>query len=92
MEFKKEDQIRAYILRKLARFRKWGESHTAFDHIQSGMPSHLRDKAKDEGKKLIRDGLILSKSTHYGLEISLNPLRAKEIKDIIKRFYGDSSD
>ncbi len=88
MEFT-DDQLRAYILRKLARFRKWGESHTAFDHIQSGVPSHLRDKAKDEGNKLIREGLVLSKSTHYGLQISLNPQKAKEIKDIIKRYYED---
>jgi len=68
-----EGGIRAYILRKLARFRKWGASHTSFDNLQSGVPPHLRDKAKEEGRNLIREGFLLQ----------------KEIKDVIEKYHRD---
>jgi hypothetical protein len=38
-------------------------------------------------KDLIRERFVLSKPTHYGLEVSLNPGMSAEIEQIIKKFY-----
>jgi hypothetical protein len=37
---------------------------------------------------MIKEGLILQKPTSYGIEISLNPEKADEIKGRIRRFFG----
>ena len=65
-----------------------GGSHTAYEHVVHGFAGHLRGKALEAADELIRMGLILKKPTHYGLQISLNPDRAKEIKAIIRRRLG----
>ena len=72
------------ILRKLFRRRVIGAKHTAFEHVVSGIPSHLAGDAKDVAEVLIKDGLILVKPTSYGLQISLNPERLDEIIQIIE--------
>ncbi len=36
---------------------------------------------------MIKEDLILSKPTHYGTEVSLNPKMKKEIVDIISEYY-----
>ena len=83
------EEIRARMLFALARHRKWGESHTAYEHMFRQFKTEARGKAalKDVGKladDLIRAGLVLKKPTHYGLQVSLNPHKAQEIKKIIK--------
>ena len=77
--------IRAIILRKLFRRRVIGGKHTAFEHVVSGIPSHLAGEAKTAADELIKEGLILSTPTSYGLQISLNPERLDEIIKIIER-------
>ncbi len=79
-------EIKAKILNKLARRNIFGAKHTSFDYISSGFPKHLAKEAREVGKELINEGFILSKPTHYGLEISLNPKRAAEIKGIIQKY------
>jgi len=37
-------------------------------------------------KELIKDGLLFSKPTSYGLEVSLNPERKDEIDKVIERY------
>jgi hypothetical protein len=86
------EEIKTRILLKLAKRGKWGGAHTSFDNLKKGW--NVRDLGK-EGMKgvqkitkdLIREGFILSKPTHYGLEISLNSERSAEIEQIIKKFY-----
>jgi len=41
-------------------------------------------------KELIREILILTKPTHYGLEVSLNPRMHREICMIIEENFPDS--
>ena len=71
--------IRKYIIKKLYRRNCWNEKHTAFENAYSGVPSHLRGEAKKEAQALIREGLLLDKSTCYGLQVSLNPYKREEI-------------
>lgn len=72
-------EVREYIIKKLYRRACWHEKHTAFENAYSGVPSHLKGDAKKEVKELIKEGILLEKSTFYGLQISLNPEKRKEI-------------
>lgn len=38
--------------------------------------------------ELMREAFIIRKPTHYGLQVSLNPKRAQEIKQMIKEKLG----
>ncbi len=87
-----DDEIKARILLKLAKRGKWGGAHTSFDNIQKGwnerdLGKHGTKRVQENTKDLIRGGFILSKPTHYGLEISLNPRKSSEIEYIIKKLY-----
>jgi len=89
-----DEQIKAAILLKLYKRGKWGGNHTAFDNLKKGF------KAKELGKRglervdhmgrgLIKEGLLLAKPTHYGLQVSLNPRQNQAIKTIITRFFPE---
>ena len=78
MDFKK------IILRKLFRRRVIGGKHTAIEHLTKGLPKHVAGEAKNAVNDLIKEGLILSKSTSYGLQVSLNPEKIDEISRIIE--------
>ncbi|MBI2675447.1 MAG: hypothetical protein HYX24_03245 [Candidatus Aenigmarchaeota archaeon] len=83
------DEIRARILYALARKRKWGESHTAYENMLKQFKSELLGRegmklAGNMAEDLIREGLIGKKSTGAGLHVSLNPRRSQEIKRLIK--------
>ena len=83
----------ARILFALARKKKWGESHTAYENMFRQFRSQPMGK---EGLKhatniaaiLTRNGFILKKPTHYGLQVSLNTRKAQEIKQLIKEQLG----
>jgi len=82
-----DSELKAIILHKLAKKKKWGESHTAFENVSRGVPSHLRGKLKDMAEELIKEGYIVPKPTGYGLQISLNVSRSEEIKKIIRKYF-----
>ena len=81
----KKEEIERTILRKLAYMGKWGGSHTSFDNLPKGFPKHLRGDVKVVAKELIKRGLLLSKPTSYGLEVSLNVRMKKEIEELVKQ-------
>ena len=82
------NELKAMILHKLAKKRKWGESHTAFENVAKGVPSHLKGKLKELAEELIKDGFITPKPTGgYGLQISLNVAKSEEIKSIIRKYF-----
>jgi len=82
------DLIRAKILFALARKRKWGASHTAYENMLRQFKSASLGKigyknAQNTADNLIKEGFIIKKPTNYGLQVSLNPVKAQEIKKII---------
>ena len=84
------EEIRARLLFALARRRNWGESHTAYEHLFRQFKSAALGKAgmklaEKTAEALVREGLIFKKPTHYGLQVSLNPNKAHEIKELIRR-------
>lgn len=62
-----------------------GGRHTAIENLAKGFPKHERGNIARVAKGLIRDGLIIPKPTSYGMHVSLNPARIKEIEDIIRQ-------
>jgi hypothetical protein len=83
------DELKAMILHKLSKKRKWGESHTAIENVSKGVPSHLKGKLKELAEELIKEGFIVPKPTSYGLQISLNVERSEEIKLIIRKYLSN---
>ena len=78
MDISTDEQIAARILQKLHRRGNWGASHTSFENVKKGFTQ--RDVGKRGAKRvdkiamdLIKKGLVVSKPTGYGLEVSLNP-------------------
>ncbi len=87
MEFNR-DVIKARLLYHLRRKKViWGV-HTHFDTLTRGFPSHLGKDVKKVAQELIKEGLIVTKSASYGLQVSLNKTRIKEIEDFISRILG----
>ncbi len=79
-----ERSIRRKLLKKLYMHRIIQHKHTSFDNLSKGFPPHVRGQVKGVAEELIREGLLLSKPTSYGLEVSLNHLKIQEIEKIIE--------
>ena len=80
------NSIRGFILRKLVRHRIWMHKHTSIHNLPKGLPDYLRSKkeVKDVVKDLLKAGILLSKPTNYGLEVSLNIHKKREIEEFIR--------
>ncbi len=87
MELSDED-IKATILYHLRRKRIIGAKHTPFDTLKMGFPSHLGKDIKKIAEQLIKQGYLITKSTNYGLQVSLNKEKINEIEAFIKRVLG----
>ena len=85
MEFNDEDKIKATILYHLRRKKVIGGVHTPFDTVTRGFPSHLGKDVKKITEEQIRKGYILKKITNYGLHITLNKNKLREIEEFIKK-------
>ncbi|MEK6891196.1 MAG: hypothetical protein AABX03_03585 [Nanoarchaeota archaeon] len=86
MDEKIEEDIKRFILRKLVRHRMWMHKHTSIHNLPKGLPDYLRNtkevrKVIDE---LLKNNILLGKPTPYGLEVSLNIKKKKEIEDFIE--------
>lgn len=89
-----DDQIKAIILFKLHKRGNWGASHTAFDNIQKGfkdedLGKHGAKRVEKLAKELVRLGWIITKPTHYGLQVSLDPRVSDTITEFMKRFFPE---
>ena len=76
--------IKKFIVRKLYRKRMWLHKHTNINNLPKGLPNELRSskEVKNSIEELLKEQLLLSKPTHYGLEVSLNPKKIKEIEEL----------
>ncbi|MBS3056760.1 MAG: hypothetical protein J4473_04990 [Candidatus Aenigmarchaeota archaeon] len=88
-----DEEIRARLLLTLLRHHKWGESHTAYEHLFRQFKSEALGKAglkyvKNIADDLMKKGLIIRKPTSYGLQVSLNPQKAHIIKNLIEEKLG----
>ncbi len=81
-----DEEIKSHILFKLHWKKYWGGRHTAIESVKKGAPKHLGGRFIDMAKELIKEGLLLSKPTFYGLQISLNPKLREEIIERVEKF------
>ena len=88
MEFNDEDRIKATMLYHLRRKKIISGVHTPFDTLKKGFPSHLGKDVHKVAKELIKQGLIITKPASYGLQVSLNKERLKEIEEFIFKILG----
>lgn len=88
MEFSDKDKIKATILYRLRRRKVIGKVHTPFDTIKKGFPSHLGKDINKIAKELNKKELILMKPAPYGLQVSLNKNKIKEIEEFIYKILG----
>lgn len=77
--------IKRFIVRKLYRKRMWLHKHTNINNLPKGLSNKLRvsKQVKKAIKELLKERILLSKPTHYGLEVSLNPKKLKEIEELV---------
>lgn len=90
---KSDEELKAWILYKLAKHGYFHGRHTDFENISKGFkPQHLGKLGHKRIDKLseepMREGFIIKKPTSYGLRVSLNSEKSKEIKEFIKRILG----
>ena len=88
MQFTDKDKIKATILYHLRRKNIIGEKHTHYDTLKRGFPSHLGKDIEKAAKELIMCGWILTKPAAYGLQVSLNKYKLREIEEFIMRILG----
>ncbi len=81
-----EEDIKRFILRKLVRHRMWMHKHTSIHNLPKGLPDYLRSRkeVKKSIEELLKQKWLLSKPTNYGLEVSLNIQKRKEIEGFIE--------
>ena len=89
-----DEQIKATILFKLHKRGNWGGNHTSFDNLKKGfkdsdLGKYGERRVEKLAKELIRQGLIISKPTNYGLQVSLNPRESIAIVAFMKRFFPE---
>jgi hypothetical protein len=86
----KEDEnwIKATILYHLRNKKAIGAKHTHYDTLRRGFPKHLGKEIEEIAKQLIKEGLLITKPTSYGLQVSLNKDKLVEIEGIINHFLG----
>lgn len=88
MEFEERDKVKATILYHLRRKKVIGNVHTHYDTLKRGFPIHLGKDVKKIADELIKAGLIITKPSSYGLQVSLNREKIKQIEDFILQVLG----
>ena len=84
-----EIPLKAQILFKLVRRRQWGGKHSAIDDLKKGFPQNTHNEIQSIAEELIVENLVLVKKAFYGTHVSLNPKKSKEIKELIRKHYGE---
>lgn len=89
-----DDQIKAAVLFKLHKRGNWGASHTAFDNLKKGfrdedLGKHAAKRVDKLAKELVRQGWIITKPTHHGEQVSLNPRQHEAIITFMKAHIKD---
>jgi len=80
------EEIKGKILHKLTRLGKFKHSHTSINNLPKGFPPEIRGRVKDMAKELKKEGILFSKPTSYGEEVSINSEMKDKILYYINKF------
>ncbi len=86
-----DEEIKGKILHKMSRLGKFNASHTSVDNLPKGFPGHEIGRVKDIVKQMKREGLLMSKPTSYGEEVSINLEKHSEVLRLIDVFLKSKS-
>nr|AEO37468.1 MMGP4 [uncultured organism] len=77
--------IRYHLLRRLYLKKAFVHGHLLGEHLLRCVPSHLRGRAKETLKELVKEGLIaIYGPTKYGIAYQLNIDKLDEIERILQ--------
>ena len=80
------EEIKGKVLHKLSRLGKFEHSHTSIDNLPKGFPIDIRGRVKEIVKELKKEGILMSKPTNYGEEVSINSKEREGIIYYINKF------
>jgi len=75
-----KEQLKGFIIKKLFYHGYLGGRHTDIENLKKGLPGHIKGDIKSVTKELLKEDLFLSKSTSYGIQVSLNPKKRQELE------------
>ncbi len=81
-----DEEIKGKILHKLMRLGKFHHSHTSVDNLPKGFPKDLGRDVKHCIQELVKEGILFTKPTGYGLEVSINTELKDKIIAYIEKF------
>ena len=81
-----DEEIKGKVLHKLTRLGKFNHSHTSIDNLPKGFPKDVWGRVKSISKELKKEGILFSKPTSYGEEVSINSGMSEKIMYYINKF------
>ena len=88
-DISEEMLVDATILKKLFLGRRIGGKHLPIRFVILGLPNRLHNLAKKRARKMIADGLIVSKISTGEEHISINPRRVSEVIEIVENVFPE---
>ncbi len=82
------EQLKAHILYKLARHRRWGAKHTELENVRSALPLEFRPEAEGLARELLNEGLITWLKKTGQIHVSLNSHQKMRILELVEKYYG----
>lgn len=83
-----KEQVKAFILRKLARHGYWGGRHTNIKNVHRLNGRECMEASKELVDELKKDEWLIIKPTSYGKEASLNPRFKADIEQYVQSVLG----
>jgi len=80
------DFLKAHILYKLARHRRWGAKHTELINVRTALPQEYQSEAESLARELADAGFLTWLKKTGQIHVSLNTRRKKEIDAIIDKY------
>ena len=79
-----KEQLKGFIVKKLFHHGYVGGRHTDIENLKKGLPGHLKGDIKEAAKELMKEEILISKPTTYGLHVFLNPRKREEIQKYLE--------
>lgn len=87
MLWMEKEQLKRFIVKKLFHHGYIGGRHTDIENLKKGLPGHVKGDIKEAAKELIKEEILVPKPTSYGLHISLNSVKRKEIEKYLQEVF-----
>jgi len=84
-----KDALKAHILYKLARHRRWGGKHTELVNVRTALPRECQHEAEKLARELANGGFLTWLPKTGQIHISLNPRMKKEIVAMVEKYLKE---